>query len=196
VPSDTLVFEVRNLTLANFSVSALNASSYQWTQVSGFGLPIGQNYSGYIFAPKNGTLYYITAALPKMMNSSLLVYKNTELVFNSSSNSSPIALTFTINSIRPPVPTGWSFLFGNLNIKTKVPLPSAAEIEGVVAAFGVGMLVFAHKRGSSIIMYLGMTILMVVGFVSIGILTLLIFGAYMLSYAGVNYFSTKKREGT
>ena len=196
LPTDIMTFLVRNNTAANFSVSALNDSSYGWTQTNVFGLPIGQNYSGYTFAPTNGTLYYVTVNAPNIANNSVLVYRNSQLVFNATRISKPISVVFTLKSTRPLPPSTWNPLFGGLNLKLNVPWPSGIEFEVGFIVFGALMMYLAHRRASPIIMYFGMAILFAVGFVMIGLLTLLILIAYVLSFVVVNFVDKRKRTST
>ena len=192
LPSDTLTLETKNLTIANFSVIALNQSSYGWSEENSFGLPIGEsNFSGYAFTPTNGTLYYIAVVIPPVANSTLLVYRNTQLVFNATRNTG-INVDLKIVSTRPTPQSNWSVLFGGLNIKANVPLPSGWEIELVVLAF-VGVLMgLGHRRNSTILMYIGLVILGILGFIVIGLLSMIAFVLYGLAYFLVNRHYKKK----
>jgi len=183
LPTDTLTLEVKNLSLSDFAITASNQSSYSWTQESDFGLPVGKNYSGYVFMPVNGTTYIIQVTLPQ--NQSLLIYKDTQLVFNAT-RLQPVNITLNISSARPPLSSNWSFLFGSLNIKANIPLPSAFDIEIVIIGLGILLMFAAHWKRSGGLMYLGMAILTVVGFIGIGLLVFMFLLVYVLVYVGLN----------
>jgi hypothetical protein len=188
-PTDILTLEAKNLTNVNFAVTALNDSQYSWTLTNTFGLPTGANLTGYQFQPINGTLYRIAVLVPAGNNQSVLVYKNVQLVYNGSSD-----VTLIINSTRPIATQPWSILWGSLNIKADLPSVSGIDIELVIAAFGCLLIFLGHRRTSNIIMFIGMFVLLIIGFITLGLIAVIVLLAYIFSYALLNRLDKRKQN--
>lgn len=193
LPSDYLDLEVSNFSVANFSVSAFNRSSYQWNEQSNFGLPVGSlvNYTGYQFVPTNGTLYRINVQLPT--NQSLLVYKDTSLIFNAT-RLEPTDVTFTITAVRPNATQGWSLLWGNLNFKANLPAVSETDVGIVVLGFAALLMFLGHRKIAPLPMVIGTLIVVVVGFALIGLIAVLAFVLYILGYMGIGMYYKRKQN--